>query len=76
VTEDAELGIRLARFGYQSATILSRSYEEAPVEWRQWLPQRRRWIKGWMQNVAALPSRTGSRALRLRCATAGQCTAS
>ncbi len=49
VTEDAELGIRLARFGYQTATILSRTYEEAPVTFRQWLPQRRRWIKGWMQ---------------------------
>ena len=52
VTEDADLGIRLARFGYRTATILSRTYEEAPVTFRQWLPQRRRWIKGWMQTVA------------------------
>lgn len=49
VTEDADLGIRLARFGYRTATILSRTYEEAPLRFRQWLPQRRRWIKGWMQ---------------------------
>jgi cellulose synthase/poly-beta-1,6-N-acetylglucosamine synthase-like glycosyltransferase len=49
VTEDADLGIRLARFGYRTATILSRTYEEAPVTWRQWLPQRRRWVKGWIQ---------------------------
>jgi glycosyltransferase XagB len=52
VTEDADLGIRLARFGYRTATIRSRTYEEAPVTFRQWLPQRRRWIKGWMQTVA------------------------
>ena len=52
VTEDADLGIRLARFGYRTATILSRTYEEAPVTFRQWLPQRRRWIKGWIQTVA------------------------
>ena len=50
VTEDAELGIRLGRFGYQSATIKSCTYEEAPVTFRQWLPQRR-WIKGWMQTA-------------------------
>ncbi len=31
VTEDADLGIRLARFGYCSTTIFSRTYEEAPV---------------------------------------------
>jgi glycosyltransferase XagB len=52
VTEDADLGIRLARFGYQTATIRARTYEEAPVTLRQWLPQRRRWIKGWIQTVA------------------------
>ena len=52
VAEDADLGIRLARYGYRSATILSRTYEEAPVTFRQWLPQRRRWIKGWMQTCA------------------------
>jgi cellulose synthase/poly-beta-1,6-N-acetylglucosamine synthase-like glycosyltransferase len=51
VTEDADLGVRLARFGYETATILSRTYEEAPVTLRQWLPQRRRWIKGWIQTV-------------------------
>jgi hypothetical protein len=49
VTEDADLGIRLARFGFDVATIQSRTYEEAPVRFRQWLPQRRRWIKGWIQ---------------------------
>jgi cellulose synthase/poly-beta-1,6-N-acetylglucosamine synthase-like glycosyltransferase len=51
VTEDADLGIRLARFGLRTATIFSRTYEEAPLKLRQWLPQRRRWIKGWMQTA-------------------------
>ncbi len=65
VTEDADLGIRLARFGYRSATILSRTYEEAPVTFRQWLPQRRRWIKGWMQTVALCLGRGISPGLKL-----------
>ncbi len=65
VTEDADLGIRLARFGYQTATLVSRTYEEAPVTFRQWLPQRRRWIKGWMQTVALFLGRGISPGLKL-----------
>ncbi len=65
VTEDADLGIRLARFGYPCATIHSRTYEEAPVTFRQWLPQRRRWIKGWMQTVALSLGRGISPGMRL-----------
>jgi len=30
VTEDADLGMRLARFGYRAAVIDSTTYEEAP----------------------------------------------
>lgn len=51
VTEDADIGVRLARFGHRSACLASRTEEEAPVNWRQWLPQRRRWIKGWIQTA-------------------------
>lgn len=65
VTEDADLGIRLARFGYRSVTLLSRTYEEAPVTFRQWLPQRRRWIKGWMQTIAPCLRGGMPRGLRL-----------
>lgn len=58
VTEDADLGIRLARFGLRSTILASRTYEEAPVRLRQWFPQRRRWIKGWMQTaLLAMPGR-------------------
>jgi len=49
VTEDADLGMRLARFGYRTAVIASTTYEEAPVKVGQWLKQRTRWFKGWMQ---------------------------
>ncbi len=31
VTEDADLGMRLARFGYRTAVIPSTTYEEAPA---------------------------------------------
>ena len=49
VTEDADLGMRLARFGYRTGVINSTTWEEAPVTLRQWLRQRTRWFKGWMQ---------------------------
>jgi cellulose synthase/poly-beta-1,6-N-acetylglucosamine synthase-like glycosyltransferase len=49
VTEDADLGVRLARFGYRSVAISSPTYEEAPARLGPWLRQRTRWLKGWMQ---------------------------
>ena len=49
VTEDADLGMRLARFGYRTAVIPSTTYEEAPARFGPWLRQRTRWFKGWMQ---------------------------
>lgn len=68
VTEDADIGVRLARFGRRSACIASRTYEEAPLHWRQWLPQRRRWIKGWIQTalVALSPAMPAHRRLSWR----------
>jgi cellulose synthase/poly-beta-1,6-N-acetylglucosamine synthase-like glycosyltransferase len=51
VTEDADLGMRLARFGYMSAVIASTTYEEAPAKFSAWLKQRRRWFQGWMRPV-------------------------
>jgi cellulose synthase/poly-beta-1,6-N-acetylglucosamine synthase-like glycosyltransferase len=49
VTEDADLGFRLARFGYRSITFDSTTNEEAPIRFKAWLGQRSRWMKGWMQ---------------------------
>lgn len=49
VTEDADLGIRLARLGYNVRVISSTTWEEAPPTFAIWLRQRTRWLKGWMQ---------------------------
>jgi cellulose synthase/poly-beta-1,6-N-acetylglucosamine synthase-like glycosyltransferase len=49
VTEDADLGMRFARFGYRSSVLNSTTYEEAPARFGPWLRQRTRWFKGWMQ---------------------------
>jgi glycosyltransferase XagB len=54
VTEDADLGMRLARFGYRSGVIDSTTYEEAPANVCDWLGQRSRWFKGWMRLVKNL----------------------
>lgn len=51
VTEDADLGIRLARAGWQTRVISSSTYEEAPVTRRAWIGQRTRWLKGWAQTL-------------------------
>jgi len=49
VTEDADLGIRLARCGYRCDVISLPTAEEAPERLAVWLPQRTRWYKGWIQ---------------------------
>jgi cellulose synthase/poly-beta-1,6-N-acetylglucosamine synthase-like glycosyltransferase len=49
VTEDADLGFRLARFGYAAISFESRTFEEAPIGFTAWWGQRTRWMKGWMQ---------------------------
>ncbi|MGI9476873.1 MAG: glycosyltransferase family 2 protein [Hyphomicrobiaceae bacterium] len=49
VTEDADLGIRMARAGCRIGLLDCATREEAPPTFRHWLPQRTRWIKGWMQ---------------------------
>ena len=51
VTEDADLGMRLARLGYRCGVIESTTFEEAPTAARRWLGQRSRWFKGWMQTL-------------------------
>lgn len=49
VTEDADLGIRLARTGGRIGVLNSTTWEEAPARFGIWLRQRTRWMKGWMQ---------------------------
>ena len=52
VTEDADLGFRLARLGYRSDVIAPQTMEEAPESIRPWIRQRSRWLKGYMQTLA------------------------
>jgi len=49
VTEDADLGLRLVRSGYQCGYLPSRTLEEANCRLINWLRQRARWLKGWIQ---------------------------
>ena len=48
VTEDIDLGYRLARFGLKVLSLDSSTFEEAPLNLARWMPQRSRWLKGWM----------------------------
>ena len=49
VTEDADLGVRAYAKGYKMAIVNSTTYEEANNETINWIRQRSRWIKGYMQ---------------------------
>ena len=49
VTEDCDLGIRLKRAGYEVGMIDSVTWEEANSRLGNWIRQRSRWLKGYMQ---------------------------
>lgn len=49
VTEDADLGVRLARMRSRTGTLAVATAEEAPIRLGAWMRQRTRWMKGWMQ---------------------------
>ena len=49
VTEDADLGIRLYKRGYRTRIVDSTTYEEANSRVGNWIRQRSRWIKGYIQ---------------------------
>jgi cellulose synthase/poly-beta-1,6-N-acetylglucosamine synthase-like glycosyltransferase len=53
VTEDADLGIRLARAGYFIRVLDSTTWEEANARPWSWVKQRSRWIKGYLQTYLA-----------------------
>ncbi|BCY06879.1 glycosyltransferase [Actinoplanes sp. L3-i22] len=48
VTEDADLGIRLARAGYRVGVLHSVTLEEANSDFINWIKQRSRWYKGYL----------------------------
>jgi cellulose synthase/poly-beta-1,6-N-acetylglucosamine synthase-like glycosyltransferase len=51
VTEDADLGLRLAELGRRTTVISSATQEEAVTTLRPWTRQRARWIKGFLQTL-------------------------
>jgi cellulose synthase/poly-beta-1,6-N-acetylglucosamine synthase-like glycosyltransferase len=53
VTEDADLGLRLALAGYRVSDLPSSTREEAPVTFPLWMRQRTRWMKGFMQVIVS-----------------------
>ncbi|MGI3184548.1 glycosyltransferase family 2 protein [Nioella aestuarii] len=52
VTEDADLGLRLARRGYRTEIIDTTTYEEANAAVLPWVKQRSRWLKGYAMTWA------------------------
>ena len=51
VTEDADLGIRIGQKGYRVGVVDSTTFEEASCHTSNWIRQRSRWIKGYMQTL-------------------------
>jgi cellulose synthase/poly-beta-1,6-N-acetylglucosamine synthase-like glycosyltransferase len=49
VTEDADLGVRIARAGYEVRVLDSVTLEEANSDFVNWAKQRSRWYKGYLQ---------------------------
>ncbi len=49
VTEDCDLGVRLARAGYGTRMLNSTTWEEACSSPKFWIRQRTRWQKGYIQ---------------------------
>jgi glycosyltransferase involved in cell wall biosynthesis len=52
VTEDADLGMRLARQGFVTELVDTVTHEEACCHPWPWVKQRSRWIKGYMMTLA------------------------
>lgn len=59
VTEDADLGVRLARHGYRTELIDSVTEEEANCRLWPWVKQRSRWLKGYAMTWSTHMRRPG-----------------
>ncbi|MBL0947132.1 MAG: glycosyltransferase [Brevundimonas sp.] len=64
VTEDADLGFRLWRAGYRLGVLTRPTWETPPGGLDAWLPQRTRWMKGFMQTWGVHTRRPLSLGLR------------
>jgi cellulose synthase/poly-beta-1,6-N-acetylglucosamine synthase-like glycosyltransferase len=51
VTEDADLGFRLASAGFRTEMLTLPTWETPTTQFSVWLPQRSRWLKGYMQTL-------------------------
>lgn len=51
LTEDADIGMRLAQYGYRIDTVVLPTYENAPHEPLIWHYQRSRWLSGHIQTL-------------------------
>ncbi len=49
VTEDCDLGLRIYEYGYRTLLINSTTWEEANSRVGNWMRQRSRWVKGFIQ---------------------------
>jgi len=49
VTEDCDLGIRIFKKGYRTKILDTTTWEEANSKLKNWIKQRSRWIKGYIQ---------------------------
>lgn len=79
VTEDADIGLRLSAAGWTLGTLRSPTWEEAPETLDAWMPQRARWLKGYVQTWSTLmrrPWRGGVRQVLAVQATLGMAIAS
>ncbi len=65
VTEDADLGMRLARAGLWTEMITPPTYEDAPLKLGVWMAQRSRWIKGFLQTWFVLMRTPGKTARQM-----------
>jgi cellulose synthase/poly-beta-1,6-N-acetylglucosamine synthase-like glycosyltransferase len=65
VTEDCDLGMRLAEHGFSSQTLDSVTWEEAVPSPRGWLRQRSRWVKGYAQTALVMLRRPFATARRM-----------
>lgn len=74
VTEDADLGFRLWGLGWKLGVIRRPTWETPPGGIADWLPQRARWLKGYMQTWGVhtrMPWRLGWRGVLALLMTVG-----
>lgn len=79
VTEDADLGFRLARAGGRLGMLETPTWEPPPEDVHTWIPQRTRWIKGFGMTIGVhtrRPFAAGVSALASLLATVGLAVAS